>query len=325
VADAEQERDPEYHYDYASEAGSDDQDAQDGDQDMEGEDVRNSDQEMESKEERGREIAQEDVVDESQEQASASPEHRRHSASISIPNGTAHPTRRLGFDTSTSIPDMINATDESQRTRDLGGAAPTAKKTPRRAPLARSRPRQIADMPTTDRDPLLMDSFTHLVWRLHAWSEIPMVHSKSVDRSTNLRVVSTRTILSGPAKAENIFVSTNSQPHPFAARVYSAHFHDHTTNQYGEVDVLPASEAVAGQRGQSRPVISEEDMKMVPGQGLTFQPSELAWQNTTSQTGGSYPSHVVFTGGKRVVVDIVHQPAVNEATPRRLDILDFLS
>jgi hypothetical protein len=185
-----------------------------------------------------------------------------------------------------------------------------------------------------------MDNFTHLVSSLHAWHKIPMVHSRSVDRSTSLPIVSTRPILSGPAKLDDIFVSTNSPLQSFAGRAHRVHFHDHETNQYAEVDVLlcderacavcnvgdlPASEAVAVQRSQSRPVISEKGVVMVPGHGLTFQPRDQVQEPHSPQTGSSYPSHVVFTGGKRVVVDVVYQPAADEATPRRLDILDFLS
>lgn len=195
-------------------------------------------------------------------------------------------------------------------------------------------------MPVNGRDPPLMNAFTHLISGLRAWPDLPMVHSKSVDRSTRLPVISTRSILSGLIVSEDIIVSSNSPPHSFAGRVHRVHFHDHETNQYAEVDVLlcderasavcnvgdlSVAEAVAVQRSQSRPFISEEEVVMDPGQGLTFQPSNQVWQDSITQNGSSYPSHVVFMGGKRVVVDVVHQAAVDEVTPRSLDILDFLS
>jgi hypothetical protein len=91
VVDSQQEWDPEYHYDYASEAGSDEQDGHESDQEMEGDD------------ESEQNALQEEIVYEDQEQASASLVHRRHSASIRVLNDTAHATGHLGFDTSASI------------------------------------------------------------------------------------------------------------------------------------------------------------------------------------------------------------------------------
>ena len=167
-----------------------------------------------------------------------------------------------------------------------------------------------------------------------------MVHSKKVDRSTHLSVVSTQTIMSGPVLPEDIFVSTSSPSQSWAGRVHRIWFHDHIRGQYAEVDVLlcdertcavcntslpPLPDATTLQQRQSCPLMHEDELAMVPHQGLTFQPGRQLRELPNTGFGHGYVQYVTFMGGKRVLLDVIYQPAVEESSNRRLDILNFLS
>ena len=69
----------------------------------------------------------------------------------------------------------------------------------------------------------------------------------------------------------------------------------------------------------------EDELAMVPHQGLTFQPGRQLRELPDTGFGHGYVQYVTFMGGKRVLVDVIYQPAVEESSNRRLDILNFLS
>ena len=148
-----------------------------------------------------------------------------------------------------------------------------------------------------------------------------MVHSKKVDRSTQLSVVSTQTIMSEPVLPEDIFVSTNSPSQSWAGRVHTIWFHDHIRGQYGEVDVLPCDErtcdvcntslppvfdATTLQQRQSRLLVHEDELAMVPHQAHTFQPGRQLRERPNTGFGRGYVQNVTFMGGKRVLVDVIY-------------------
>jgi hypothetical protein len=75
----------------------------------------------------------------------------------------------------------------------------------------------------------------------------------------------------------------------------------------------------------SRPVVSVEDIAFVPHQGLTFQPGDRDHELDDTHVGHSYVSHVMFTGGKRVLVDVLYRLPADEPMPPGPDILSFLN
>jgi hypothetical protein len=71
--------------------------------------------------------------------------------------------------------------------------------------------------------------------------------------------------------------------------------------------------------------VHEDDLTMVPHQGLTFQPGGQIWEINDMQFGHSYVQYVTFMGGKRVLVDVVSQPEMDAPTLHVPDILSFLN
>lgn len=349
VAESSRDWEERYVYDYAAEDETDSPDSQGGEQEPEDEemsegDVENSDQVVQGDEVGGDESQEDEIMYEEPTPAGSNPPPSPANRHRLDDNG--HLTGNGDSETPASIPELINASDIARRASDLAGAAPAVQNARRRAPVARSRPNQRrltaehSQVARSNHSSPLMDTFTHLISRLNAWPEIPTLHTSKVDRNPALAMVSTHSILSGPVSPEEIFVSSNDPIHSAEGAVQRIWFHDHTTDQWAEVDVLlcderpcavcesshvPTSAASYIQHGQMRPVVSEEDLVMVPGQGLTFQPGHSIHGTDIVQPGNRYISHVMFTGGKRVLVDIVHQPVGDEVITPRPDILDFLS
>lgn len=222
-----------YSTDYAAEDGSDSQGSQDGEEGQEDGEIDNadmdhSDQEVEDDGESGEESQQDEIMYE--EPTPAESDGPLSPAGRSRLDDDAQLTGYGDSDNPASIPALINAGNSAQRARDLAGTTPSVQNARRRAPVARKRPSQSVNMLVSDHGPPLVDTFTHLISKVHAWPEIPMVHNSKVDRSTGVHVISTRNLMSGLISPEDIFVSSNSASRSSAGRVRRIWFHDHVND-----------------------------------------------------------------------------------------------
>jgi hypothetical protein len=329
-----------YPTDYSAEDGSDSQGSQDGEEGQEDEEMDDDameypDEEMQDVEDGDQE---EDIVYEEQEQppagsdAPSSPGNAFATVTSNALDDNAHSIGQGDSDTSKSIPALIKANSNARRPRALAGTRTSIRPARRLASVARTRPGQdrlSAEENSSARNglgPAPMDHFTRLISRLNSWPEIPMVHTKKVDRNSALSMISTQFLLSGPVSPEEIFVSSNAPANSFMGRVHRIWFNDHTTDQWAEVDVLICDERHCDdchsrsplppllQQRQTCPLVHEDDLAMVPHQGLTFQPGGRIWELNNMQSGHSYVQYVTFTGGKRVLVDVVSQSDIDASS-----------
>jgi hypothetical protein len=165
------------------------------------------------------------------------------------------------------------------------------------------------------------EGLNKLIEKLHSWPLLPMVHTKKVDSTTGKPIVTIRAASFKRKQAEEVFVDSTSPVYNFAGRVYKVEFKDAVTGQSAETDVLLCSEkycatcdsaneclaeAISVLMPKQRPIIHEDDMIVVPRQGPTFAPGRQSREANTLSLEHSYVLHVVFTGGKRFLVDVAY-------------------
>jgi hypothetical protein len=164
------------------------------------------------------------------------------------------------------------------------------------------------------------EGLNKLIGKLHSWPLLPMIHTKKVDSTTGKPIITIRAASFKRKQAEEVFVDSTSPVYNFAGRVYKVQFKDAVTGQSAETDVLLCSEkycAVCDSTNAclaevisllpgTRPVIHEDDMTVIPRQGPTFAPGRQSREANTLSLEHSYVLHVVFTGGKRFLVDVAY-------------------
>jgi hypothetical protein len=165
------------------------------------------------------------------------------------------------------------------------------------------------------------EGLNKLIKKLHSWPLLPMVHTKKVDSTTGKPIITIRAASFKRKQAEEVFVDSTSPVYNFAGRVYKVEFRDAVTGQSAEADLLLCSEkycaicdknnaclaeAISVLMPKQRPVIHEDDMTVIPRQGPTFAPGRQSREANTLSLEHSYVLHVVFTGGKRFLVDVAY-------------------
>jgi hypothetical protein len=164
------------------------------------------------------------------------------------------------------------------------------------------------------------DGLDRLVGKLHSWPELPMVHTETVEFKSGKPTITIGASSFGRRRTEEVFVGSISPVYSFAGRVYKVDFIDEATGQTAEVDSLLCSVRFCGfchsanaclaevipSLGRQRPVIHEDDMKMVAGQGPTFAPGGQTLEANNVPFLHSYVLHVVFADGKRILVDVTY-------------------
>ena len=178
-----------------------------------------------------------------------------------------------------------------------------------------ARDRLSAEISTKVREGLIK-----LIEKLHSWPELPMVHTKKVDFTTDKPIVVIQAASFEHKQAEEIFVGSASPVYSFSGRVYKVEFKDEVTGQSVETDTLLCSEKfcatcnsaneclaeVMSLMPRQRPVINEGDMVMIPRQGPTFAPGGQVREANATPFEHSYVLHVMFTGLKRLLVDVAY-------------------
>jgi hypothetical protein len=164
------------------------------------------------------------------------------------------------------------------------------------------------------------EGLDRLVKKLHSWPELPMVHTKKVDFAAARPIITIRASSFSRRDAEKVSVGSTSPVYSFAGRVYKVDLIDEATGQTAEVDFLLCSVKFCGicysanaclaqvipSLGRQRPIIHEDDMRMVAGQGPTFAPGGQTLEANNVPFLHSYVLHVVFAGGKRILVDVTY-------------------
>ena len=121
---------------------------------------------------------------------------------------------------------------------------------------------------------------------------IPDVRVRNADRSKKL--------------PNELFVMDGS---PFAAPVNRVCFSDQQTMENEEVDVVFCSSCVAcGTAVQPRValrIVHDSDIGMVQVSGATFEPKIPSRTLTAVHSDNNYQMVVTFSGGKRVLVEVV--------------------
>ena len=152
--------------------------------------------------------------------------------------------------------------------------------------------------------------FDVFIGKLHALKKLPVVHTRQVDTSApipTVRISNADRTLKLPAE---IFLLAGT---PFAPQVNRVMFSDQLTGENAEVDVVFCTSCVAcgthnpatNQHAAVLPVVHNSDIAMTPGQGATFQPEIQSRTLTAVHSDQHYQMDVYFTGGKRVLVEVV--------------------
>ena len=180
------------------------------------------------------------------------------------------------------------------------------------------------------------DPFHRLITKLHSWPRLPMAHSRKVDSRAGQPVIVTRGISTGAIATGEIFVCSSSPVYASAGHVRRIVFCDQVTGQRADVDVLlcsqsvcvacnlddsPTSQSITRHPRQARPLVHENDIVMVPYQGPTFQPQTRRALANPARIGPTDVLEVMFTGGKRMMVDVVYRPASQGPEFYRLGLL----
>jgi hypothetical protein len=171
-----------------------------------------------------------------------------------------------------------------------------------------------------ENDSKARDALDRLVGKLHSWPELPMVHTEKVEFTSGKPTITIGASSFGRREAEEISVGSTSPVYSFASRVYKVDFTDEATGQTAEVDLLLCSVKFCGicysanaclaqvipLLGRQRPVIHEDDIRMVASQGPTFAPGGQSLETNNTPVLHSYVLHVAFAGGKRILVDFTY-------------------
>jgi hypothetical protein len=131
----------------------------------------------------------------------------------------------------------------------------------------------------------------------------------------------------GPVDVEFVvgFVSQNTRVYSLAGQVRRVEFCDATANRHKLVDVMLCTPSTCGvcyggvlssatllycPRQDEHPMVREQDIKQLEGHGWCFlpvSPEDLTLEGSHRSTGRVL--EVIFSGGRRVIVEVYHQPA----------------
>jgi hypothetical protein len=148
--------------------------------------------------------------------------------------------------------------------------------------------------------------FYAFIGKLHAWDKLPIVHTRQVDMAGVIPDVRVRNADRTKKLPNELFVMDGSR---FAAPVNRVCFSDQQTMENEEVDVVFCSSCVAcGTAVQPRvalPIVHDSDIGMVQISGATFEPKIPSRTLTAFHSDDNYQMVVTFSGGKRVLVEVV--------------------
>ena len=151
--------------------------------------------------------------------------------------------------------------------------------------------------------------FDVFIGKLHAWEKLPIVHTRNLNTGGAVPTIDIRTPGGEPKLPNDLFVMDGS---PFAPQVNRVTFNDQMTGESAEVDVVYCTSCVACgsqrapvQPGAVIPIVHDSDVTMTAAQGATFLPGPQFRTRTAVPSADNYQMYVYFTGGKRVLVEVV--------------------
>ena len=351
VAKSEAERQIVYHRRPSTDTDSDGRDSQDGEQESE-------DEGFEDEDFMGEQKLQEQTDENNEDNSESTPPARLRQAIVRPLQQSARSGNPLHYLTPTGMNrasdnyvGMLDAPNGSAvnargQTFSLSqGAPPQAPSADMVARMTVKSDGSVIEQPGSQRrnvqphpnnnDPLPNSAFGRLIARLNSWPRLPMVHTRKVILSSEQPVVG----ISGGTTLGNLLVNSTSPLYTsFAGLVHRSMFKDENTEDRAEVDILtcnesacvacnvsdlPTAQLFSERPKQPRPIVYEEDVRMVLNEVPAFQPKGATRDFAYLREGHSYVSDVVFTGGKRVTVDIACKPRSHESINYRSgDILD---
>jgi hypothetical protein len=154
--------------------------------------------------------------------------------------------------------------------------------------------------------------FDAFISKLHAWKQLPVVHTSKVHTSGAVLNVLIRTAQNDLLLPTDIFLMTGAA---YAGPVNRVVFSDQMTGETAEVDVLLCSACIICRTMNSTtlspqprvplPIVHNSDLSHVDAHGIDFLPKDPSATLTAVHSEDNYQMHVYFTGGKRVLVEVV--------------------
>jgi hypothetical protein len=159
--------------------------------------------------------------------------------------------------------------------------------------------------------------FDSFIDKLNKWKKLPVVHTRNVVTSRDDRTVLIRTPSLGIKLPNKIFLLSGT---PFGPQVNRVAFSDQVSGESAEVDVLfcrscvdcgtnnaVMAQHIALQPRVVLPVVHDTDISLTMStvQGATFLPRPQSRRLNAANSVNNYQMEIYFTGGKRVLVEVV--------------------